>query len=155
MCERQTNSFINLSTPVEKSKKIPKYLKRSERKLLKSYRMMKSCRSPELVSDHAKQKRHHNHLRRYHEIQRCFSRDRLLNKFCSIAPAQTFRAIKSIRNSKIKKISKLCVGHRTYIGDEVPDGMYESIKNLKTELDSSDNCPEHPDFSSEYGHILD
>ena len=156
MCARQTNSFINLAaTPIERSKKIPKYLKRSERKLLRSYRMMKSCRSPELIAAHAKQKRHHNQLRRYHELQRSSFRDHLLNKLCSTAPSQTFRALKSIRNSKIKKISKLHVGHRTYIGDEVPDGMYESIRNLKTEPDSSDNCPEHPDFSTEYGHILD
>ena len=58
-------------------------------------------------------------------------------------------------NPRTSKISKLTVGKRTYLGDTVPDGMFESIKSLKTEPPSKEYEPEHPDFSEEYQHILD
>ena len=61
--------------------------------------------------------------------------------------------IKALESSATKKIAYLHVGNKIFLGDQVPDGMFESIKSLKTEpynLESS-----FPDFSTEYGFILD
>ena len=156
MCARETNGFISLGvTPTEKSTKIPKYLRKSEKMLLKSYRMMKAKTSPDTITAHAQQKRHHRQLLRYHEIQRGYSRDRVLDKLCSSSPSQAYKSIKSVRSSKVKKISKLHVGNRIFTGNKVPDGMYESIRCLKTEQDSENISNEHPDFSKEYLFILE
>ena len=115
---------------------------------------MKAEKSPQLHEAHAQVKRHHRQLMRYHEMQRGFRRDNVLDKLCSAAPSHAFKAIKTIKNSKIKKIAKLHVGQRTFTGDNVPDGMFESIRNLKTGADSLKVSPDHPDFSREYNYIL-
>ena len=57
-----------------------------------------------------------------------------------------------MKNTRISKINKLIVGSETYLGVAVPDGMYQSIKSLKTEPYSLDTMP---DFYEEYQLILE
>ena len=78
-----------------------------------------------------------------------------LNGLCSSDPLPAYKCIKRLRRSKDTKIGKLKVGDKTYLGSTVPDGMYESIRSLKTEKDSSKPDPFLPDFSEEYRLIMD
>ena len=64
--------------------------------------------------------------------------------------------IKRAQRPENKVVGKLIVGERTYYGDSVPDGMYESVRQLKTEgQDLHDPEFSHSDFSKEYKMILD
>ena len=160
-CARETNKFTNIATVKKvKSFKKPKYFIKSEKILLRSYRKLRSTNitSTEyknLSEIHGRHKSHHNQLIRYIKIQDGYSRDKILDGLCSSDPSTAFKSIKSHLNSKNRKISKLQVGKRTYLGDQVPDGMYESIKNLKTVPVSNVHDDDHPDFSEEYRLILD
>ena len=160
-CARETNPHTPLSRIFQaKSKKIPEYLVISERKLLKSYREMKSANHStpsyaKIILKHKELKRHHNQLIRYSQLQDRFSRDRILDQLCSPEPTRAYKALKKVKRGNAPKIGKLFVGEKIYLGDTVPDGMYESIKSLKTEPDSPRSDPSHPDFSEEYRLILD
>ena len=160
-CARETNSFTSLATkPNLKSLKKPRFVELSERKLLRSLKLMKKTKVDDpayalLSRSHKELKRHHHQLLRYANIQQGVTRDRNLNRICSRNPSSAYKSIKSMSKPKTSKISKLTVGKRTYLGETVPDGMFESIKSLKTEPPSEEYEPEHPDFSEEYQHILD
>ena len=47
-------------------------------------------------------------------------------------PKSTYRRIRNSRRNQAGKVHKLRVADRTYIGDRVPDGFYDSVKQLKT-----------------------
>ena len=161
ICARETNTFSTLSNkPKDKSVKKPRFLQLSERKLLRSHKLLKKSQDgdPDYVKisrSHKDLKRHHLQLLRYSNIQQCATRDRTLNTICTQNPSSAYKSIKSMSKPRTSKISKLTVGKRTYLGDTVPDGMFESIKSLKTEPPPKEYEPEHPDFSEEYRHILD
>ena len=110
----------------------------------------------ELVNAYHDKKRQHRQLQRYLQLQERFSRDKSLSLLCSTDPSPAFKHIKRARMSKDKSVGKLNVGDRTYFGDSVPDGMFESIKQLKTgEEDLLHPDLNQPDFSKEYSMILD
>ena len=47
-------------------------------------------------------------------------------------PRKIFRVIKASKAGKTRKISKLTVDDRTYHGDSVPDGFFDSLQQLKS-----------------------
>ena len=160
-CAKETNPTLSLSAPaLPRSAKKPSYLVRSERILRQSYRRLKcisisASNYASAFSDHKAKKRQHHRLLRYAQVQERFTRDRSLNTLCSRDPGSAFNALRIARKATKKAVGKLVVGNKTYLGVHVADGMFESIKNLKTESDStsSDTC--HLDFSEEYKLIID
>ena len=52
-------------------------------------------------------------------------------------------------------MNKLTVGNSTYYGDTVPDGIFESIRRLKTSPPVSDGDDFGPNYSEDYKNILD
>ena len=139
--------------------KKPNFLLKSERLVLKSYNTLKNTHSDdpayaEMVSNHSSLRRRHNSLVRYARIQEGFKRDRILDNLITKNSSSSFKTIKAMRNSN-KSISKLYVDKKIFLGDQVPDGMFESIKSLKTEPYCLNQSSCFPDFSAEYGHILD
>ena len=158
---RSTNRFCDLSSSSEeRSKRKPPYLVLSERRVLSSFHAIKktpvlSSKYMELTSKHVKLKRRHAQLIRYARIQEGFTRDRVLDNLCSDNPSFTFKSVKAMQNSRIKKVPKLQVGDKTYYGEWVPDGMFESIKSLKTEPYILRSEHSSPDFNAEYRHVLD
>ena len=156
---RKTNRFADLAaTPKPKSSKKPLFITRSERRLLRSYHMMKktAVHDPcyvELAAKHSALKKQLNQNIRYARIQEGLTRDRILDNLMTVNPSHTFKTIKALKNSSTKKIAHLHVGSKVFRGDQVPDGMFESIKTLKTEPYSLESSS--PDFSTEYGFILD
>ena len=47
-------------------------------------------------------------------------------------PTKVFQAVRHVRRSALPDVRKLHVGDRIYEGEEVSDGFYDSISNLKT-----------------------
>ena len=83
-----------------------------------------------LLDEYRKAKADHRRLERFHSSQDSASRD---SKLISILSNSTdvYKKIKSSKNNQ-SKIHTLHVGHNTYIGKDVPDGMYHSISQLKS-----------------------
>ena len=160
-CARETNPTLSLSaTAPARSAKKPLYLVRSERTLLKYYRRLKNTNfsTPHyeaLFLAHKQKKRHHHQLLRYAQVQDRFKRDRSLNTLCSKDPGSAFRALKAACEPANKDVGKLVVGNKTYLGELVADGMFESIRSLKTESDPVSPETLHIDFSEEYKLIID
>ena len=160
-CARETNPHTPLArVSTKKSRKSPHYLVRSERNLLRTYKEMKRANvsgsdCTMLNSKHQEIKRRHHQLLRYSQIQERYSRDKILDELCSKDPSNAYRSLKKSRKTNETKIGKLTVGSMTYLGDTVPDGMYESIRKLKTEAEDTRTDSTHPDFSKEYRFILD
>ena len=160
-CARETNHHTPLARIfTKKSRKSPKYLVRSERDLLRTYKAMKNAEISgsgfaKLSSKHREVKRKHHQLLRYSNIQERYSRDKILDELVSVDPSNAYKSLKKGKRLSTTKIGKLTVGNMTYLGDTVPDGMYESIRKLKTEPDCTRTDTSHPDFSKEYRFILD
>ena len=69
-----------------------------------------------------------------------------------IFPLQLLRS----KRSKASKLSKLHVGVKTYHGDSVKDGFYDSISNLKSrDWDTLDASEQLSEFSLDYLNILE
>ena len=70
-------------------------------------------------------------------------------------PKRTYNAIRRSKRSDCDKIVQLQVDNKTYVGDNVADGFYGSILNLKTKnhlkLESSFKFIA---FSEDYRHII-
>ena len=160
-CARNTNPYSSLSTSVpEKSSKKPLYLIKSERALLKSYKALKmtALSDPKYefnLECHQKLKRHHQQLLRYTRMHDRFRSDKSIHGLCTKDHSTAFKSLRASLKPPNKDIGKLIVGDRTYYGDTVPDGMFDSIKNLKTETSSSKSYYRYPDFSIEYKMIVE
>ena len=103
---------------------------------------------------HKEAKRQHQRLLRYQKMEEGISRDKTLNCLLSNDAPTAYKAIKHLKNPKASKVGKLTVGRMTYLGDTVPDGIYESIRSLKTDPVVRDDDA-FPDFDEDYRNILD
>ena len=108
-----------------------------------------------MLSSYLCLKTNHRRLIRALHRQDCSDRDNVLNSISSSDPSVAYKAIKCLNRNKIPKISKLRVGSHTFYGDDVPDGIYSSIKELKTNLDASNHDCSAIDFDVEYQVILE
>ena len=123
------------------------------------HRSLKHCRNTISIhtinlAKYKEEKRRHNRLLRFIKMKEGRTRDRTLDSLLHKNPFPGFQLIKRIRSSKLTKVNKMKVGSRVYLGESVPDGIYQSIKSLK-----SDPIPHNPDlsipsFTEEYRHIL-
>ena len=79
----------------------------------------------------------------------------LFSVFTSSSPP-IFKSIRALKSSAAASVPFLTVGEKTYPGDMVGDGLYDSISSLKTQdkasLLSSSN---YQDWSSDYKYILE
>ena len=161
-CAMETNSFIELkSPPKEKSSTKPTCLIVLEENLCRSYKSLRragSTSSPQYASiskTHKEAKGALRRLQRQLDMREASKRDRVLDSIRSGNPSPAFRRLKGLKNSRSAKINKMKVGQLTYFGETVPDGIYESIRKLKTEPDEDEADPSFPNFNEEYRLILD
>ena len=131
-----TNKSIELGKQyTARSAPISKEIEQSQKTLLKKHRHIQSFSgSPQnktgLLDEYRKAKSDHRRLERFHSLQDSAMRD---SKLISILSNSTdvYKRIKSSKNNQ-SKIHTLQVGHNTYIGKDVPDGMYHNISQLKS-----------------------
>ena len=163
-CAKETNRFTELNTSFkQKSSKTPLYLVKSERKLFSNYKVwkkaLKSKADPNHIrktkENHQESKVLHHRLIRFFNMQEGKARDVTLDGILSANPSPTYKSIKTLRNTKTTKVSKMTVGKMTYFDETVPDGIFESIKHLKTDPVVFEDEANLPNFSEDYRNILD
>ena len=66
-------------------------------------------------------------------IKEGWSRDRQLKSFLSKLPSTAYRILKRSKVSRTQKVGILKVGNMTYHGRFVPNGIFESIRRLKSD----------------------
>ena len=161
-CAKSTNRFSELKSPFHaKSTKKPAILISSEEHLCRSYRMLRKAvinGSPQYSSisrNHKDAKRALKRLRRQFDMKEALGRDKVLDSICSKNPSRAYKRLKNLKNSSSSKVDKMMVGHLTYYGETVPDGIFESIRRLKTDPDVTEADPSFPNYDEEYRIILD
>ena len=98
----------------------------------------------------------HKRLLRYQNVQESIERDKMLDSIRSGNPSALYKSIKRNKNGKTNEIQKLTVRDRLYLGDDVPDGFYDSLSHLKT-IDRStiQESQSYNNFLDEYEHIIE
>ena len=83
----------------------------------------------------------------------CEKNDKLFS-ILSNDPSKLFQSIRQLKGSKAKKISELKVTHKTYRNENVADGFYDSISQLKTvDLSHMEDSDSFTNFSEDYEHL--
>ena len=86
------------------------------------------------------------------KAQLSYERDELLHS----NPSAIQKKIKSSRRCNAEKIQKVTVRSKTYVGDCVQDGFYDSISSLKSRDDESLKASQYfQEFSVDYENILE
>ena len=152
-----TNKSIPLGKPHSfRSAAVPREIKLSQNALLKRHRHLRSFAGPpdekeSLVSEYNKAKADHRKLERSHSAEDGSKRDSKLFSLLSSNSRQVFKQIKSANNSQAK-VHTLHVKQKTYVGKHVPDGIYDSISQLKSVTDNS--ASSNQDFLFDFELIL-
>ena len=159
-----TNKCLLLKTEVkEKSKRIPKIIRKSQQLLLKLNRkVIAQWNSPgqvqSLKEKYVKLKIKHRKLERIEHARQTVTRDVKLHNFLTGNSSPHFANIRRIRSfkSRSSKIQKLTVRNRSYTGAAVCDGFFDSISNLKSiNLSSLEDSPTFSAYSEDFRNIMD
>ena len=71
------------------------------------------------------------------------------------SPASTYSRIRAAKRSSLGKLEKLVVGSKVFNGDNVCDGLYTALGNLKTrDHEKLDAAPNFNDFVKDYENII-
>ena len=104
---------------------------------------------------HKEKKRQHTRIVRLTRMREALKRDQTIYNISSSNPSSSYKAIRKLRSSGQTKINKIKVGNHMFQDTLVPDGIYESIKELKTEPVKLPTSADYPNFAHEYNLILD
>ena len=152
-----TNESKVLNSKVTpRRKKIPQPILIAQRKLNKANKKLMSSNTVS-GSKHLKQcrKSYHQAVRKFN-LQSDLQRDSQLFGVLGEHPTKVFSLIKSFKNTQTGSIAKLTVGKKTYHGDNVPDGFYDSMSSLKQcDFESLKKSPELAGKLLDYETIID
>ena len=162
MCARTTNDYKHLAAnQTQKSLRKPLSIVKSERRLRTCFNHLKrlSADSQEyqyLQQKHLVMKREHKKLIRQFRMADNAHRDALLDSLHpGASPTAAYNALRKANQSNMSLPTSIHTGSKTFHGDSVPDGIFESIKELKTEPVADIYSDDNPDFSAEYQLIVD
>ena len=126
-----TNKSKILAEPVPNKKKVPKVITIVKNRLNKAHRMYRDMPTKE-TKEHLRQCRKTYHQTvRAQRLQADVERDCKLYNIMGASPDVVFNFVKSLKSSKSTNIAKLTVGNKTYFGNDIPDGFYDSMSSLK------------------------
>ena len=146
-----TNRSINLTIPREvKSERKPRSILESEASLRKAHRNITkdTVDQVKLAS-----KQHRVVVRAFKQKKDSVHNDKLFT-ILSTNPSAAFNTIKKARQSSSVQVPFIKVGKKKYAGENVIDGLFESISNLKY-LDSEqlEASPYHDSLMEDYQYI--
>ena len=157
------NKSISLSSSVRtRSRSIPKYILRSNRRLTCLAKKIRYLSGPNLPKDELAQlklkykvmKAEHQKLVRRRRMEESSKRDSKIFSICSTNPHNLFQVVRTFRKTANVAIKKLRNNGKMYEGDLV-DGFYDSINHLKTEAHSGlDSSSSYQAACQEYKNIL-
>ena len=152
------NRTITLSSrPSPKSRRTPRQVRLSSRRLLNLFKRLKQLSDQHdafksLKLEYNQAKAHHRKLVRHLKAMDASNRDASL----LANPSQTFRRIRAYKRNNLGKINLLNVGDKQYVGEQVADGFYDSISQLKTRDHGKLARSSHfKNSTSEFSSILD
>ena len=161
-CAKACNKVISLPPiPHTKESCTPSHIKKSSRKLLKMWKLLRQIKlyntsDSEIVQKkleaYKQAKLNHRKLLRNHRYRITAARDSQLLR----NPKATYAAIRRKKNAAVSKINILKVGSKTYHGERVGDGFYDSILTIKLRDENKlQKSPHYNLIKDEYKHILD
>ena len=161
LCARKTNKYVDLGKEYkQKSERKPPAILRSEKRVLGHHKALKSINKDHIKYKHCSdmykcEKMRHRRLLRLFRIKEGWSRDKKLESLLSKCPGAAYLSLKRSKLSRTQKVDILKVGNMTYRGENVPDGIFASIKSLKSDPVPPNSDPSIPCFDEEYKQILD
>ena len=162
-CARSTNNYVNLAQSFSaRSTRKPLFLVKSERSMRTCFNSLKKTPMAtrqylHLTSKLKHLKQHHKRLIRFCRMSDAIQRDVILDNFqVGSSSSRVYAALKKLNRTSTCEIQSIKVGSDTYSNECVPDGIYQSIKQLKTEdIPYPDANMHYPDFREEYQYLLE
>ena len=156
-----TNKSCNLGKPsAPKPSPLSRKVRKSQGLLLKSHRKLSNFSGSDRVLINLKEKfknekSNHRRLLRAENSSESFQRDCKLFSILEQNPSRVFSVIRSSKRNNSRKISKLSVGGKSYCGESVPDGFFDSLTDLKTlNLDKIQDPTSFSRHEDDYHNIL-
>ena len=162
LCAQETNEFKSLdSIKPTKSRNVPPLIKKQSSKVLLLWKRLKALKSIhpatseevlQLEHTYKKEKLKLRKIQRYENVCNSMKRDeKLMQK-----PHQTYAEIRRKKRENASKISKLKVDSKTYHGNSVQDGFYESVLKLKTiQKHPQHHSNQFDEFLDDYRNIIE
>ena len=151
---KATNKFIDLSKVQQlKSEKKPNEIKKSEETLKQAHRAFKSGGEVDHLGIRKARNQHRSVVRNM-KVRKEIKQDENLFSALTSNPSQAFRTLRSAKSSHSVEVPFIKVGEKTFAGNSVVDGFFESISNLKT-VDQAllEASPHHTSLMSDYENI--
>ena len=158
-----TNKFVELSSTRSKKAFVCPEVRKNERNVIKFKKAVNSMSS----SPHSKEAimiaRENLCLARAalkKSVRAAHSRERIrrdenLSSILSTNPSSAFRSIKASKNASSTDIQNLKVKNKTYSGENVPDGFYDSLSTLKApDLSPLYSSPHYQSTLLDYENVL-
>ena len=158
-----TNKSVPLNQkPSTKNLKIAKEIVIARQQLRKAHRLLKGAQlgNNELSVDKAKAdfvvaRKTLRYITRKSNHKEDLKRDDKLYSILRGNPASLFQSIKSSKRSSSKSVPFITTDGKKFVGDRVPDGLYESIAKLKKEdIAKLSVSPMYESWSQDYHYIL-
>ena len=159
-----TNHNVNLSEKKSsKSVRIPRAVKLSKQRLRSAVNSLKSYYKPGVSTDTlncardslSAAKTNYRKAVRKVRFQNDRQRDKNLNNILSHDPSAAYKYIRRGRQSDVVSIQTLYVDKKRYYGEQVADGFYDSMSNLKKcNFESYENDQCFGNFLEDYKYIL-
>ena len=157
---KSTNKCIELGkAPRAKKPFIPSEIKealKSKENALKKLNNIEASTATEkqLATDEYKSaKSVHQKLVRKHNISQEVDRDNDLLSLLSKQPKEIFKSFRNAKAGQASKVKTLHVGNKTYTEDNVADGFYDSISELKSISEITATSFER--FAEDHRHIVE
>ena len=159
-CAAKTNNTQRLDqNHSPRSTKTPKAVIKSQKALLKLNKQLKK----DVIRGHANletYKANHNRSRNLHrKLERSFKARDSIRRDKTLCSSDLSSVFKSVRNSKrtnAGNITKLTVRGKTYVGDAVKDGFFDSISKLKMKDENSLSTNMYFNaFAADYDNIIE
>ena len=135
----KTNKFVKLDKkPTAKSRQTPPHIRKSSNFLLKKHRLLQqalqlnSPETPKIKADYVSLRRDHRKLLRSEKANQARIRDSEAFQILTGDSNIFFKRLKIAKKGKAGQINKLIVDNEVYRDEEVADGFFQSISNLKT-----------------------
>ena len=158
-----TNKSIALSEPkIKRSTRIPQDIKISQKRLKEMNSRLKRLTKKNIPTNDLttfvkkETKALHRKLVRGHDLKENVKRDERLFSLLSSNASSMFRKIRASKASNTEEIQSLKVGSMEYYGENVKNGFFKSLSDLKSRKPSKDkeNYVVN-DIMEDYSNILD
>ena len=152
-----TNKSVSLSkVSSPRSNRTPKAIKNSRNYLKRRLSIYKTTSSQADAEKLESAKIHHRKLvRSFISHANSMEYSQMFSLMSSGTSQQIFKRIRALKKPPAREIPYLNVGSKTFHGNDVKNGFYASISQLKKKENNVDKIAKHFDYKDDYKNILD